>query len=171
MTSHSHTHGWITGWGYWAQAQGLRGQNEQTIKRWKIITKRHNITSKRCNRQNVTTNKCIITKKRPNVTTKRCTVTTRTTRRHNLTVTFTCLLRDSLFHNRSYLIPQMPSRLSRLCVKFVQRWLRSPGRCWTVAMQTSSYGRPALRCSAALAAATPRACSVSLLSRTPDTCR
>lgn len=71
----------------------------------------------------------------------------------------------------SYPIPQMPSQLSRLSVKFVQRLLRSPGRCWTGATLTSCCGRPVLRCSVALAAATPKACSVSLSSHTPNTCR
>lgn len=70
-----------------------------------------------------------------------------------------------------HVVPQRPSRRSRLCVKYVPRWLRSPGQCWTVAMLTSCYGRLALRCSAALAAATPRVYSAPLLSHTPDTYR
>lgn len=66
---------------------------------------------------------------------------------------------------------QTHSQLSRLSVKYGLKWSRSPEPCWIVAMLTSCCGRPVWKCSAALAAATPRVYSASRLSHTPDTCR
>lgn len=71
----------------------------------------------------------------------------------------------------SHLILQTPSQLSALCVKYAQRWWRSPELCWTAAMLTSCYGPLVWRCSVALDAATPKVCSVSPWSPTCVTCR